>query len=84
MAKKAKSDNPYMGYPQPDASESGCKVSWNYYRDEAKAKECAIAAAHNRERCIALGFDFGYCWPGNIELIKTPGKFEGMYCVTLP
>ena len=74
----------YMSYPQPDAAESGCKVSWNYYKDKAKALECAKAAEHNREIALSLGYDFGYCWPGRVEHIKVPGKFEGMWCVCLP
>lgn len=73
----------YMQYPQEDDRRSGCKVSWNYYRDKAKAEECAKAAVHNARLQEQAGYDFGYCAPGSIEQIKK-GDRAGMYEVCLP
>ena len=84
MAKRKAADRPrYMPYPAYDDFRCGCKVSWYYYKDEAKAKECSKAAEHNREISLSLGYDFGYCWPGNIEHCKE-GKYAGMYEVCIP
>lgn len=72
-------------YPQEDDFECGCKVSWNYYHDKAKAEECAKAAEQNREWSLAHGYDFGFCWPGTIEKVDNPeSKRHGMYRVCLP
>lgn len=47
----------------------GAKVGWNYWstRDEAEAD--AKKQASERERKLALGYDFGYLWPGTVEEI---------------
>lgn len=45
----------------------GAKVGWNYWstRDEAEAD--AKHQASERARKLALGYDFGYLWPGTLE-----------------
>ena len=38
----------YKAYPAPDATRSGAKVGWYYYRDRnAVAKAAATVAKHN-------------------------------------
>lgn len=46
---------------------SGCKVGWDTYDDEAEAQAAAERASKARERKFALGYDFGYQWPGSIQ-----------------
>lgn len=73
----------WMKYPSEDDMECGCKVSWNYYRDEGKAKKCAEAAKHNASIQRSQGYDFGYCMPGSIEKVGK-GERAGMFRVCLP
>lgn len=49
------------------AYDSGCKVAWEWYDNEAEATEAAKVAAIERERKAALGYDFGYQWPGSVQ-----------------
>jgi hypothetical protein len=62
----------YMKYPVPDDMKSGCKVGWYYYCDLEKARACSEAAINNAKRKQNLGYDFGYCSPGSIEI--TPSE----------
>lgn len=73
-----------MPYPPHDEYRGGCKVSWLYYRDKAKAEEAAKAAAHNREIDLMAGYDFGYCWPGDVYGPDEQRFHPGMYEVCIP
>jgi len=95
MAKrKAARPNPYATwrqYPTPDARRGGCKVSWHYYADKAKADKCAEAARHNAVIAEREGFDFGYCAPGSLTRIPATAGIKhggvdvsGMFEVCLP
>jgi len=79
-------ENPYLPwhkYPKEDDLRTGCKVSWHYYRSKEDAEKCAEAAKHNARIQRWEGYDFGYCAPGSITLMKA-GKHAGMYGVCLP
>lgn len=79
MAKQQRS-NPlgYKSLPKSDATRVGCKVSWEYYRDEATAKEAAAVARHNAVIDASQGYDFGYMMPGTVTFMKD-GEYAGMY-----
>jgi hypothetical protein len=47
--------------------DTGCKVAWEWYDDEDEARTRAADAAVERERKAALGYDFGYQWPGTVQ-----------------
>jgi hypothetical protein len=49
------------------SEEYGCKVGWATYDNEAEAQARAAVEAERREARAALGYDFGYQWPGSIE-----------------
>jgi hypothetical protein len=51
--------------------ESGAKVGWVVYDNEAEARQYAESDAlkADRERMLDLGYDFGYCWPGEIDKV---------------
>lgn len=81
---KRKAERPqYMSYPKEVAGRCGIKVSWNYYKTKEEADECAKAARHNARIQESLGYDFGYCCPGSVTLIKE-GEHAGLYEVCLP
>ncbi len=89
---KSKSTNttsqPWMPYPKPVDTRGGYKVDWNYYADEATARECAKAASNNRDIMMQRGYDFGYCWPSTVQLVDVApeGRTElvGLWEVCLP
>lgn len=65
---RTKTKHDYRDYPKGHIyRESGAKVGWLTYADRATAEQCAAAARHNARIQEALGFDFGYCAPGDIE-----------------
>jgi hypothetical protein len=72
----------YKEYPAPDATRSGCKVGWYYYRDRAAADKAAVAAKHNATINVMLGYDFGFQSPGSI--CKAEGERAGMWEVCIP
>lgn len=84
MAKK--SEMKFKDYPECSARSSGCKVGWRYYLSEADAKKAAEIAKYNAEISMRLGFDFGYCSPG--EIIKCGPEYRndyaGLYEVCVP
>ena len=82
MSKQPKSQ--YKSYPEADGLRSGCKVSWRYYKDRAKAEECAKAAKWNAGIQRGQGYDFGYCDPGSISKAHENSLFVGMWEVCLP
>jgi hypothetical protein len=70
MAKRV----PRFVYPTPVDRRGGCKVSWNYYDNEADAKQASAVAIQEAEYVAELGYDFGYCSPGSIALVN--GRYE--------
>lgn len=70
-------------YPTPQATDSGSKVSWNYYKDQEDAIKAARTAEKEAHRLMMDGYDFGFQCPGDISLIRE-GEHQGMYRVTLP
>jgi hypothetical protein len=48
-------------------TDSGCKVGWETYDNEAEAKARGEAVAAERARMLQQGYDFGYQWPGTVE-----------------
>jgi hypothetical protein len=71
-------------YPKYDAYRGGCKVAWHYYKDEARARECAEVANHNRRIAEWEGYDHGYCCPGSVRM-SLEGEFHpGMWEVCVP
>lgn len=60
-------------YPYPKEiirHRSGCKVSWNTYEKEETAREAAMAAQLNASNMECLGFDFGFCVPGEVKKVS--------------
>jgi hypothetical protein len=53
----------------------GCKVGWAFYDNEAEAAARAAAEDIARERKFALGYDFGYQWPGAMKRIDEHPDF---------
>ena len=85
-AKKAKR-LPYKAMPPTKIIRSGCKVGWYYYADEAIAKKAAAIALHNSRIDESLGYDFGYCSPGNIRHMpdtEEAGQYRNLFevCVS--
>lgn len=79
----------WQQYPEPVTHRSGCKVSWNYYGDEATAREAASAAKINALIQEDKGYDFGYQCPGAVRrmpevLHESWAKYQGLWEVTLP
>ena len=70
-------------YPKEDAYRGGCRVSWNYYKNKAKAEKCAAIAKANAQILSREGYDFGFCMPGSVYKIPS-GEHEGKYEVCLP
>jgi hypothetical protein len=68
--------NEYRSYPEPIRTRSGCKVSWNYYDNLADAQACAEAAQFNARIDAAMGYDFGFCAPGEIRSLNDGAEFE--------
>lgn len=83
MGKTQREPSPYMDYPKHDARETGCKVSWLYYADEAMAREAAIAARHNDRVDAERGYDFGYCSPGSVGKPSDKGEHAGLWRVCI-
>lgn len=68
-----------MKYPEGHIMEQhGNKVAWLTYATKELAEQCAIAAKFNAVIISQRGFDFGYCFPGDIK------EYEGTYSVTIP
>lgn len=68
-----------MEYPEPLDIYVGCKIIRRKYATEAEAKQCAEVAAVQRDDLLSKGYDFGYCWPGDIWKNK-----DGTYTVDCP
>jgi hypothetical protein len=62
--------------------ESGCKVGWYTYDNEAEAKAASAQAARDAARMARQGYDFGYQVVGGIQKVAVDGKLA--YRVTIP
>jgi hypothetical protein len=77
----------YKPYPKEQGLRSGIKVSWQYYAKREDAELASQAAKHNAAIQAELGYDFGYCSPGSIELVgenRGMPQYLGMWEVCLP
>jgi hypothetical protein len=63
-------------------TESGCKVGWAYYDDAAEAEARGKEEAVARVRQAALGYDFGYQWPGSVQHIAAHPEHGECWKVT--
>lgn len=71
--------NPHGEYPpEPDRTESGCKVGWNFYTSADDAAKCAKWAEAEARFKESIGYDFGYQRPGRVESVN------GAYRVVVP
>jgi hypothetical protein len=64
------------------ARESGCKVGWLYYDNAPEAEAAAEHEKVRRERQAALGYDFGYQWPGSVKHIAAHPEHGECWKVT--
>jgi hypothetical protein len=63
-----------MEYPKAITSRSGNKVGWLYYKTKKDAIAASKLAVIEAEHKSALGYDFGYLWPGSIRQTFVDGK----------
>lgn len=63
---------------------SGCKVAWETYDDELEAREVAARAIVEAQRKAELGYDFGYCCPGEVQHHEAHPVHGECWIVTLP
>jgi hypothetical protein len=65
----------WLDYPAYQGHRTGAKVSWRIYDKLEDAKAASRAARYNAEIDASLGYDFGYCTPGSIDVLED-GRFE--------
>lgn len=84
--RKGKYRPPYKPYPARQGLKSGIKVSWYFYLNRADAEKASEAAIWNGKIQEALGYDFGYQAPGNIEDDRWPSPVQDKtgWWVTIP
>jgi hypothetical protein len=66
--------------PKHIDSMAGCKVGWYVYRTMKEAKIASLHARLEGEYRSMLGYDFGYCSPGEISVNHKKRR----YTVTFP
>lgn len=71
-------------YPSPQATRSGCKVTWYYYDKEADAIAATDATKFNRVAREEQGYDFGYQSPGAPPRLMTVGPHADKWEVCIP
>lgn len=71
-------------YPKAQMVESGCKVGWRFYKEEADARECSRIAAELGDELEREGYDFGFQVVGNIEPPKSVYNATPYWKVTTP
>lgn len=54
-------------------TDSGCRVGWHYYDDEAEARDAAAKARAEADLMVTQGYDFGYVYPGGVERVDVDG-----------
>lgn len=76
-------------------SSSGCKVGWHYWSTLEEARADSEKQRAEARRQAARGYDFGYCMPGEIQLVANESAVAHLnerfgtaateiYCVTTP
>jgi hypothetical protein len=70
-------------YPKAQARRTGGKVSWLYYKTLRTALKASKIARDDADRQAEMGYDFGFCTPGHVELVEK-GEHAGLYEVTIP
>lgn len=79
----------YKKLPQYVDMRTGCKVCWVYYKTLEEANIAAEIARYNGEIDRSYGYDFGYCSPGSVTLMKPENckgewaKYSGLYEVCI-
>ena len=63
---------------------SGCKVGWETYDNEAEALVASERARVDARRKAGLGYDFGYCVPGEVRHIENHADHGECWIVTIP
>lgn len=54
--------------------DSGCRVGWLWFDNEAEARECAAVQRERGKAMVAEGYDFGYVFPGGVESTEVDGQ----------
>lgn len=72
------------GYPTPVSEQSGCKVGWLTYDNEADATVASELATKERARMALAGYDFGYQVPGEVLHRVNAETGEQTWVVTIP
>lgn len=54
--------------------DSGCKVGWLTFDNEAEARECAARAKVEARQMEARGYDWGFQTPGEVRENR-PGEW---------
>ena len=70
---------PTFNYPPAIRQEGGCKVGWLWYATRDEAEQASKVAVDEANHKAWLGYDFGYCVPGEIRETK-----DGLWRVTKP
>lgn len=65
-------------------SNSGCKVGWDTYDNEAEARKASEAAKVEAVAMAQQGYDFGYQSPGEIVQARKDGEKIPEWTVTVP
>lgn len=64
--------------------DSGNKVGWTTYDNEAEAREAAAKARAQGIEMAGRGYDFGYTFPGVVDQIRRDGELVDEWRVTTP
>jgi len=62
----------------------GCKVAWETYDNEDEARAASSRAVTEARRKASLGYDFGYCVPGEVRHVPSHPEYGECWVVTLP
>jgi hypothetical protein len=64
--------------------ESGCKVGWVTYDNEAEAREAGVKARAEAIEMASRGYDFGYQSPGEVRQGRTSQYRDGKFDPSIP
>jgi len=59
------------------SQQSGCKVGWEIWDNEAEAMKRSEEESKARERMFKQGYDFGYQWPGAVKKLDAHPDYDG-------
>jgi hypothetical protein len=71
-------------YPTPIREDSGCKVGWLTYDNQADAEKASQIAVEWGRKRAARGYDFGYESPGQVVHKVNSDTGEERWIVTIP